>query len=180
MKSMNIIMEQKSNLSLLKIFPKCPYNKPILQLIKLALTALGTVGIYFLDLRIAVGYLICSLLFFFLAMPLWHCQYCYYSVKKTGINPENGKTAVELLPVDQWKETYLEKHVTCAKRWGFMFFILWAGPIVLITVSLFLNFSVFALISLIGFIIALTAMILYTKWKVCPTCAIMEACHDAF
>jgi membrane protein YdbS with pleckstrin-like domain len=125
-------------------------------------------------------YLIYFVVFFFWAMPVKHCQYCYYKVKETTIDKENGKPIVKLLPKDKWKESYLNKHVACGKKWGFNFFILWFLPIVLISISLFLSFSIFALISLIGFIVVLAVMLIHMKWKVCPTCAIVDECHAAF
>ena len=177
---MNMVEEQKAKLFFLGIFPRCPYNKPVLQLMKLGMTALGSLGLTFLNLWIAVVYLIYSLVFYFVAMPLWHCQYCYYKVKETTIDRKTGKTIVKLLPKDKWKESYLKKHVDWGKKWGFNFFILWFLPIVLIGISLFLSFSIFALISLIGFIIVLVVMMIYVKQKVCPTCAIQEECHSSF
>jgi len=107
-------------------------------------------------------------------------QYCYYKVKETTIDEKSGKPIVKLLPKDKWKECCLEKHVDYAKKWGFNFFILWFLPIVLIIISFFLNFSIFALISLIGFIVVLAVMLIHMKWKVCPTCAIVDECHAAF
>ena len=173
-------VEIRSKLSFFAVFPKFPFNKSVLQLVKLALIALGTVGLYFLNLWIAVVYLIYSVVFYFLAMPLWHCQYCYYKVKVTAIDRKTGKTIVKLLPVDKWKESYLKKHVDYAKKWGFNFFILWLAPIVLIGISFFLSFSIFALMSLIGFIVVLVVMLIYMKRKVCPTCAIVDECHASF
>ena len=162
-------------------YPKCPYNDSVLQLVlKLSLMAFGTVGLTFLNRWIAVVYLLYFIVFFFVAMPVKHCQYCYYKVKEPTIDKKEGKTIMKLLPVDTWKESYLQKHVDCGKKWGFNFFILWLGPPVLIGISLFLNFSIGALISLLGFIGVLTVMIIYMKKKVCPTCAIMEECHTSF
>jgi membrane protein YdbS with pleckstrin-like domain len=98
MKRMNMVEEQKSKLFFLGIFPKCPfYSSPIALLIILALIALGTWGIYYLNLWAAVAYLIYSLLFYFLAMPFTMCKYCYYKVKETAIDKEKGKTIEKLL-----------------------------------------------------------------------------------
>jgi hypothetical protein len=117
----------------------------------------------------------CVLLF---VWPVIHCPHCYYKVKAPRIEKEN---IVELLPVNKWKESYLKKHVDCGKKWGSPhFMILWLGPIVLIGISFFLSFSIFALISLISFIVVLAVMLIQARWKVCPTCAIMEECHAAF
>ena len=118
-------------------------------------------------------------MWFFLAMPLKHCQYCYYKIKETTIDRKNGKTIVKLLPKDKWKKSYLKKHVECGKKGGFNIFIIWFLPIVLIGISFFLRFSIFALISLIGFVVMLAVMLIHMKWKVCPTCAIMDECFAA-
>ena len=81
---------------------KCPYNKPVLQwVLRLGMMVLGTVGLIFLNLWVSVAYLIYYAVFFFLAMPLKHCQYCYYKVKETTIDIKNGKTIVKLLPKDK-------------------------------------------------------------------------------
>jgi len=158
---------------------KCPFNRSVLQIVvRLALMAFGTVGLYFLNIWVAVVYLIYYIMFFFLLMPLKHCQYCYYCIKETTI--ENGKTIKKLLPVDKWKESYLKKHVACGKKWSFNFIIIWFLPIVLIIISFFFNFSIFALICLIGFIVVLAVTLTHMRWKVCPTCAIMEECHSSF
>jgi len=42
MKRMNMVEEQKSKLFFLRIFPKCPFYKPVPVLIILVLIALGT------------------------------------------------------------------------------------------------------------------------------------------
>ena len=158
---------------------KCPFYKSIFQwVLRLALMVLGTVGLMFFNIWVAVAYLIYYILFFFLLMPLKHCQYCYFCVKET--TTEGGKTNKKLLSVDEWKESYLKKHVACGKKWSFNFIILWVLPIVLIIISFFFNFSIFALISLIGFICVLALMLIHMRWKVCPTCAIMEECHSSF
>jgi membrane protein YdbS with pleckstrin-like domain len=171
--------EQKSKLFYLGIFPKCPFYKPVPVLIILVLIALGTWGIYYLNLWVAVGYLIYSIIFYFLVMPLTMCKYCYYKVKETTIDEEKGKTFEELLSVDKWSELYLHKHVG-QKHWTWLMTIIWFLPIVLIVISFFLNFSIFALISLIGFIVVLAGNWLYMLRVKCPTCAIKEECHSSF
>jgi hypothetical protein len=163
------------------VYPQCPYNNSVLLLVlRVGLIVLGTVGIRYLHVWIAAVYLVYSVAFFFVAMPVKHCQYCYYKVREPAGEREKGKTRMKLLPVDTWKESYLQKHVDCGKKWGFNFAILWVGPIVLIGISLFLNFSVSALLFLIGFIGVLAVMVVYVRWRVCPTCAIMDECHAAF
>jgi hypothetical protein len=176
---MNMMEEQKSKLFFLGIFPKCPFYKPVPLLIILVLIALGTVGIYFLNLWAAVGYFICSIVFYFLVMPFTICKYCYFKVKETTIDREKGKTIDKLLPLDKWRDSYLQKHAG-QKYWVLFMVIIWFLPIVLIVISFFWNFSIFALIYLIGFIVALVGFILYLLRKKCPTCAIQDECHSSF
>ncbi len=165
----------------MEVKQKCPYNKPVLQwVLRLGMMILGTVGLYFFNLWIAVVYLIYYLIWTIWLMPFKHCRFCYYKVKETILDKTTGKTIANLLPKDKWKECYLEKHVECGKKWRFNFFILWVLPIVLIIISFFFNFSLIALMSLIGFIVVLALSIIHMKWKVCPTCAIVEECHAAF
>lgn len=160
---------------------KCPFNRSILQVVfRLGLMALGTFGLTYFNLWVALVYLIYYIVFFFLLMPLMHCQYCYFCVKETTKDIETGRTIKNLLSVDKWKESYLKKHVDCGKKWSFNFIILWFLPIVLIVISFFLNFSIYALMSLIGFIVVLAGMLVHMKRKICPTCAIVEECHAAF
>ena len=160
---------------------KCPYTKSVLQwALRLGMMVLGTVGLLYLHLWVAVGYLVYSLVFIFLAMPMKHCQYCYYKVKETSTDRKTGKSVERRVSLKKWRESYLEKHVACGKRWGFTFFILFFLPIALIGVSFFLNFSMCAVICLVGFIGLLAAMLLYTRRRICPICAIKEECHSAF
>jgi hypothetical protein len=179
MKRMNMVEEQKSKLFFLGIFPKCPFYKPVPVLIILVLIALGTWGIYYLDLWAAVAYLIYSILFYFLAMPFTICKYCYFKVKETTIDKEKGETIEKLLSLDKWRESYLKKHVGQG-GWTVFMSIIWLLPIVLIVISFFLNFSIFALISLIGFIFVLVGNFFYMLKKKCPTCAIQDECHSSF
>ncbi|MHA2497106.1 MAG: hypothetical protein ACXAEI_16665, partial [Candidatus Hodarchaeales archaeon] len=159
-------------------FPKCPYYKPVLQwALRLALMVLGTIGLSFLHFWVAVAYLIYYGTFFLWAMPVKHCQYCYYSVTESTRDSKTGKTSATLMPLDKWKEAYLQKHVDCGKKWGVNFMMLWFLPILLIGIALFLSFSILALLSLIGFIVVLAVTLVHMKWKVCPTCAIVEECH---
>jgi small-conductance mechanosensitive channel len=174
-----MVEKQDSKLFILWIFPKCPFYKLITLLIILALIALGTVGIYYLNLWAAVGYLIYSILFYFLLMPLTICKFCYFKVKETTVEKEKGKTVEKLLTVDKWRESYLKKHVG-QKNWVIFMVIVWFLPIVLIVISFFLNFSIFALIILIGFIIVLVGNFFYMLRVKCPKCAIKEECHSSF
>jgi hypothetical protein len=178
--NMNMVEEKKDKLFFLGIFPKCPFYKPVPLLIILVLIALGTVGIYFLNLWAAVAYLIYSILWYFLVMPIVHCQYCYYKVKETTIDREKGKTIEKLLSVDKWRVSYLTKHVELGPKVTVFMSIVWLLPIILIVISFFLNFSIFALISLISFTIVLVENFYYMLRKVCTTCAIEEECHSSF
>ncbi|MBW1856053.1 MAG: hypothetical protein JRJ00_15470 [Deltaproteobacteria bacterium] len=179
MKSLNIVEEQESKLYSLGIFPKCPFYKPVPVSIILVLIALGTWGTYYLNLWTAVAYLVFSILFYFLVMPFTMCRYCYYKVKEETIDKENGKTIEKLLSVDNWREAYLHKHVG-QKNWTAFMSIIWLLPIVLIVISFFLSFSIFALIPLIGFIVVVVGNWFYMLRKKCPTCAIKEECHSSF
>ncbi|MHA2273438.1 MAG: hypothetical protein ACXACI_16405 [Candidatus Hodarchaeales archaeon] len=162
-------------------YPKCPFNNSVVLLVlRLGVIALGTVGISFLNIWIAVVYLVFSFGFFFLVSPVKHCQYCYYKVKKPTIDSETGKTSQTLLPKDEWVESCLQTHVVNAKRWFSGYYLIVLIPIILIVISFFLDFSIFALFSLIGFIAALAGILAYTRWKICPNCAFMEECHAAF
>lgn len=163
---MNMVVKQQSDRTFIAFFPKCPFNRSSQLVLRVALIALGTVGLYFLNMWIAVGYLIYSIVFWFWAMPVRHCQFCYYKLKETTL--------------DEWRESYLKKHVDCGKNWKVNFFILWFAPIVLIGISLFLSFSTTALLSLIGFIAVLAVTGVHMIRKVCPTCAIQEECHSSF
>ena len=166
--------EHKSNLTFLGIFPKCSFYKPIRLSIILAMIAIGTWGISFLNIWVAVSYSIYSILFFFLALPLTICKYCYYKTKETT------QTNEKLLSVDKWRELYLEKWVSQGKKVRVFMGIIWLLPIVLIFVSFFLNFSLFALISLIGCIVVLGGNVIYMNRRVCPTCTIKDECHSSF
>jgi hypothetical protein len=171
-------VDQEAKLTFLGIFPNCPfYRSAVIMSFTIALITLGTIGISFLNFWAALVYLLYSTIFYFLAMPLWHCQYCYYKVKETT---KDGATVEKLVPLDQWKEVHLEKHIVCAKKWGYNFFIIWFIPIVLIVISFFLNVSLIAVISLIGFLAVLGGILVYTRRKVCTNCAIMEECHASF
>ncbi len=174
------MVEQKSNLTFLGIFPKCPFYKPVRLLIILVFIALSTGGIYYLNLWAAVTYLIYSILIFFLALPLTICKYCYFKVKETTIDKEKRKTVEKPLSIDRWRESYLKKWVGQGKKVRVFMGIIWLLPIILIFISFFLNFSIFALISLIGCIVVLGGNVMYMNRKVCTTCAIKDECHSSF
>ena len=177
---MNIVKEQKSKLFVLGIYPKCPFYKPVPILFHTFLYALGTVGIYFLNLWVAVTYLIYAISWYFFVMPVLHCRHCYYRTKETSTDNNTGKSIEKLLPKEQWVESCLQKHVECGKKWGINFFISWFLPIILTVISFFLSFSLMALLILIGFIGMLAGTLLYVRYIVCPTCLIKDECHAAF
>jgi len=166
---------------MVKVWIKCPYNNSVLNtVLRLGLMALGTMGLIFFNIWVAVAYLIYAVLWNFLIFPTWHCQYCYYAVKETTSDSTTGETTEKLLPKDQWVETCLKNHVKCGKKWATNLYILWFVPIILIIVSFFISFSLLALFYLIGFIAMLALMLYYTRMKICPRCEIMEECHASF
>ena len=181
MKSMNMVEEQRSNLFIMGIYPRCPFYKSVQAvLIILILIALGTWGIYYLNLWAAVMYLMFSILWYFLVMPFTLCKYCFYKAKETTKDIETGKTIEKLMSLDKWREINgIEKHVG-QKNWTYCMSIIWLLPIVLIAISFFINFSVFALISLIGFIVVLVGNYYYMLRVKCPSCAIQKECHSSF
>ena len=168
------MVEHKSNLTFLGIFPKCPFYRPIRLSIIIAMIAIGTWGISFLSIWAAVSYSVYSILFFFLALPLTICKYCYYKTKETT------QTIEKLLSVDKWRELYLKKWASQGKKVQIFMGIIWLLPMVLIFISFFLNFSLFALISLIGCIVVLGGNVIYMNQRVCPTCTIKDECHSSF
>ena len=73
---------------------KCPYNKSVIVWVsRLGMMVLGTVGLIFLNIWVAVVYLLYSVVFTFWVMPVLHCKYCYYNVKETTMENKNGKTS---------------------------------------------------------------------------------------
>ncbi|HIH01398.1 TPA: hypothetical protein HA259_04870 [Thermoplasmata archaeon] len=163
------------------VWRKCPFYESKFQLaLKLAIIGFGAVGLSALNVWVSAIYLAYSLLFFLLIMPLRHCRYCFYAVRDSGSDGAENGVAVGPLAVADWVESYLEKHVECGKRWSVNLFVLWIGPIVLIVVSFFLDFSILAVISLIGFVSMLAVMAADMKRNVCPTCAIRDECHASF
>jgi hypothetical protein len=173
-----MVEDQNAKLTFLGIFPKCPFYKSVVIIVlTIALITFGSIGTYFLNFWASLVYLVYSSVYYFLVMPVWHCQYCYYKVRDPSTEK---KTNERLLPKSEWKESYLPKHVVCAKKWGYNFFIIWFVPIILIVISFFLNFSIYAVLSLFGFLIALGLMLFYTRKRVCTNCAIMEECHAVF
>ena len=172
-------MAEEQKLTFLRIFPRCPFYKPVPVMIILVLVSLGTWGIYYLDFWAAVAYLIFSFVFYFLVMPFTTCRYCYFRVKETAVDEETGKTTEKLLSIDQWSKSHLHLHVG-QKGWAFVMAIIWFAPIVLVGVSFFMNFSLFALLALIGFIVVLVGNFYYMVRIKCPTCPIQEQCHSSF
>ncbi|MHA2192669.1 MAG: hypothetical protein ACXAAR_04505 [Candidatus Thorarchaeota archaeon] len=177
---MNVVLEQESDLFYLKIFPKCPFFGSATALsIILALMGLGTWGTYYLNPWVAVGYLSYSIVFYFLVMPLTMCRYCYFKVTEAMTDEESGKTAEKLLSVDRWTKSHLHMHVG-QKGWALAMAIVWFTPILLIGASLFLNFSPFALLALLGFVVVLVGNYYYMLRVKCPSCPIQEECHSSF
>jgi hypothetical protein len=181
MKTLNMVEERNSKLYILGIYPRCPFYKSVTAvMIILILIALGTWGIYYLNLWVAVVYLIFSLVWYFLVMPFTLCKYCYYKAKETTKDLKTGKIIEKLMPLDKWREINgIDKHVG-QKNWTYCMSVVWLLPFVLIVISFFKNFSIFALIALIGFTIVLVGNYYYMMRVKCPSCAIQKECHAAF
>jgi hypothetical protein len=84
-------------------------------ILNLAMIALGAAGLYFLNIWIAVAYVAFFFVYFFVIMPVKACQYCYY---RTDV------------PLEEWKDKYLDVHATSMKMWGSGIFIIWLTPII--------------------------------------------------
>jgi hypothetical protein len=109
------------------------------------------------------------------------CKDCYYNIKETTIDIATGKTIEKLMSIDKWRETNgIAKHASRGKKTTIFMTIVWILPFVLIFISLIKDFSIFALISLIGFTIVLVGNYYYMLRKKCPSCAIQKECHAAF
>lgn len=155
----------------LGIYPRCPFYKPLPVLIIIILISLGTWGIYYLNFWAAMGYLIYSMVFYFLLMPFTMCKFCYFKVKETV---EDDKSSVE-----SWAKSGLHKHVG-QKHWSWAMFIVWALPIVLSVISFFINFSLFAVLALIGFVAVVIGNFFYMIRVKCSKCPIQKECHSSF
>ena len=174
-----MVEEKESNLFFLGFIPKCPFYKLIPVSIILVLIALGTWGAYYLNLWAAVGYLVYSLMFYFLVMPFTMCKYCYFKVKDTTIDKEQEKTTEKLPSIEKWSKTLLHKHVG-QKNWVWPMVIIWILPIILIIISFFRDFDYLAIIALIGFIAVVVGNFIFMLKIKCPTCPIQEECHSSF
>ena len=163
------MVEHNSNLTFLRIIPKCPFYRPARLLIILAMVLIGTWGVSFLNLWLSVIYLVYSILVFGLILPLTICRYCFYKTKK-DIH----------FSLVKWKELYLNKWVSQGKIIRVLMGIIWLLPIVLIFISFFVNFSFFGLFSLIGCIVALGVNVIYMNHRVCSKCTIKSECHSSF
>ncbi|NHJ33363.1 MAG: hypothetical protein FK732_10920 [Asgard group archaeon] len=174
--------DQKSKFFFLGYIPRCPFYKPIPVLIILVLIALGTWGIYYLNLWAAVAFLIYSLLFYFVLMPFTMCKHCYFRYIVTTQDEETRETTKKLMSVDEWGKTLLHKHVG-QKNWTWAMFLIWFLPIVLTIVGISLNHSIYGLIPLIPlftFIAVVVGNFFYMVKVKCPTCPIREECHSSF
>jgi len=179
MTNIDLTEKQESRLFILGIYPKCPFYKPVPVLIVLVLITLGTWGISYLNFWAAFAYLLFSLLFYFLVMPFTMCKYCYFRITESSIDEEHGRTIKKLLSIDRWREVYLSKHAGQGP-WTALMSIIWLLPVVLIIVSFIVDFSLIALVSLIGFIAVLVGNFYYMLLVKCPSCAIKEECHSVF
>jgi membrane protein YdbS with pleckstrin-like domain len=182
MNTTHMVEDQTPKFHILGIFPRCPFYSSVTAVsIILGLIALGTIGIYFLNVWAAGAYLTYSMLWYFLAMPFAMCKDCYYNIKESAIDMATGKTIEKLMPIEKWRETNgIAKHLSRGKRTTWLMSIIWILPFVLIFISFFKNFSIIALFSLIGFAIVLAGNYYYMLRKKCPSCAIQKECHAAF
>ena len=81
---------------------KCPYHKSVLVwAFRLGQMVFGTVGLIYLNIWAAILYLLYSFVFTFWAWPVKHCKYCYYNITTRKLT--NGKTIMNLLPIDECK-----------------------------------------------------------------------------
>lgn len=161
------------------IYPKCPFYEAVPVLIILLLVSLGTWGIFYFNSFIAFGYLIFSILFYFLIMPLTVCKYCYFSVSETVNELQTRNRGKKLLTVEAWSKSHLYKHVG-QKYWTILMMIVWFSPIIFTILSFFSNFSIFALIPLISFIGVLIGNYFFMLYVKCPKCPIREQCRSSF
>ena len=171
--------EKESKLFFLGFIPRCPFYKLVPVSIIFALIALGTWGTYYLNLWAAVGYLVFSLLFYFLIMPFTICKYCYFKTKDTTLDKAQRETTEKLPSIEKWSKTLLHKHVG-QKNWVWPMFLIWISPVILIVVSFFRNFNYLAIIALVGFILVVVGNFFYMLKVKCPTCPIQEECHSSF
>jgi len=171
--------KQHSDLFNLRIFPKCHFFGSATALsIIIALIALGTFGISYLNFWAAVGYLSYSVVFYFLVMPLTLCKYCYFKVTESITNDEKGETFVKLLPIDQWSKSCIHMHAG-QRGWSYAMAIVWLAPIFLIGVSFFLNFSLLALAALFGFVAVLVGNYRFMV-RICTSkCPIKGKCNSS-
>jgi hypothetical protein len=174
-----MVEEDKSKFFYLGYIPRCPFYKLIPVLIILVIIALGTWGSYYLHLWAAVAYLVYSLLFYFVLMPLTMCKHCYFKIISASTDEETGKITMELMPVKEWGKTLLHKHVG-QKNWVWFMFLVWFLPVILIIVALVRSFNYLPLIALIAFIAAVVGNYFYMIKVKCPTCPIQEECHSSF
>lgn len=130
--------------------------------LNLVMIVLGAVGLYFLSIWIAALYVVFFLVYFFVIMPVKACRYCYY---------RSGDITLE-----EWKEKYLDLHANCMKMWGVGIFVIWGAPIVGILISFYTNFSIVALLCLIGFVILLFVSNRHLRESICSQCAMLEVC----
>lgn len=129
--------------------------------LNLLMVALGAGGLYFLSVWVSVVYLVAFFAFFFVVMPMTACRYCYFRTDAS---------------LGEWKEEYLQQHSDNMKKWGTGIFFIWGIPVVGIIASLFVNFSIVAVICLVGFVAILSVLPVHLNRIICAHCAILEVC----
>lgn len=125
------------------------------------MVACGAVGLSYLNVWVSVAFIVLFVAYFFVIMPLTLCKYCYF------------KTDADL---KEWEEKYLQLHTKAMKKWGMGIFIVWLVPVIGIVVSFFVNFSVVAVICLVGFVAFLLWLPRQLSQTICSHCAIVEMC----
>lgn len=141
---------------------KCPATTSKSRFgLNLLMVVLGAVGLYFLSIWISVAYVVGFFAFFFVVMPFTVCRYCYFRVDAD---------------IEEWKEKYLQSHTDCMKKWGTGIFLIWLVPIIGIVASFFVNFSLIAVVCLVGVIALLSVLPMHLSRTICAHCEILEVC----
>ncbi|MHA1911153.1 MAG: hypothetical protein ACTSYA_05595 [Candidatus Kariarchaeaceae archaeon] len=142
---------------------KCPLHTNLFQtVLNLLMAAFGSIGLYYLNLWLAISYLIFFVLFFHVIMPVKACQYCFFHI--------------EGLTLDQWKEEYLALHEANWKKYGLGLFVIWLIPIIGISISFFIEFEIIALVALIAFLVVLIILQVNMRKNLCPDCEMLPYC----
>lgn len=121
----------------------------------------GSLGLSYLSIWASVAFIVLFLAYFFVIMPSTLCKYCYF------------RTDCDL---KEWEEQYLAVHTEAMKKWGMGIFVVWLVPVIGIVVSFFVNFSVVAVICLVGFVASLLWLPRQLSQDICSHCALVDMC----